>query len=259
MIVYCYTKRVFFLMPPDFMHWEDFVREHKNILGGSLIALVIVSVGFAIHQKDALLGMAATHSRSQASLSPTATSGIADNISTRDSDGDGLPDWEERIYGADPYKSDTDGDGTFDGEEIRLGRDPAKQNTAPEGQAPNDLLKIIQDPHFATSSTDLLGLKKEFFAKYLAAQGQNIRETTYRDLIKGFDAKKITPHNELIDLNISSDNSPEALRKYGNAFGLLINKYKIRTNRTEEEILGDGMETKNNATLRELQIGRAHV
>ena len=55
-----------------------------------------------------------------------------------DSDGDGLPDWKEALYGTDPHKADTDGDGTNDGDEIAQGRDPLKPNTAPAGQEPND-------------------------------------------------------------------------------------------------------------------------
>ena len=36
----------------------------------------------------------------------------------RDSDRDGLPDWEERLIGTDPYSKDSDGDGIDDGEEV---------------------------------------------------------------------------------------------------------------------------------------------
>lgn len=43
-----------------------------------------------------------------------------------DTDGDGLPDWEERLRGTDPMNPDTDGDGTEDGAEARAGRDPLK-------------------------------------------------------------------------------------------------------------------------------------
>lgn len=42
----------------------------------------------------------------------------------KDSDRDGLPNWEEKLRGTDPEKSDTDGDGASDGEEINLGRNP---------------------------------------------------------------------------------------------------------------------------------------
>lgn len=43
-----------------------------------------------------------------------------------DTDGDGLPDFEERLRGTDLEKPDTDGDGTSDGEEVALGRNPKK-------------------------------------------------------------------------------------------------------------------------------------
>ncbi len=41
-----------------------------------------------------------------------------------DSDGDGLPDAVEFVYGTDPHKADTDGDGIPDGAEIDAGTDP---------------------------------------------------------------------------------------------------------------------------------------
>ena len=34
----------------------------------------------------------------------------------KDSDGDGLPDWEEALFGTNPHNPDTDGDGTSDGD-----------------------------------------------------------------------------------------------------------------------------------------------
>ena len=41
-----------------------------------------------------------------------------------DTDGDGLPDYIETIYGSDPNNPDTDGDGYTDGEEVDGGYDP---------------------------------------------------------------------------------------------------------------------------------------
>lgn len=45
---------------------------------------------------------------------------------SKDSDGDGLKDWEESVWRTDPRKADSDGDGTPDGEEVAQNRDPAK-------------------------------------------------------------------------------------------------------------------------------------
>ncbi|MFY9462646.1 MAG: hypothetical protein WAP52_00475, partial [Candidatus Sungiibacteriota bacterium] len=56
----------------------------------------------------------------------------------QDSDADGLKDWEEILYHADPHNPDTDGDGAPDGEEVKLGRDPTKPNTAKSPKKPND-------------------------------------------------------------------------------------------------------------------------
>lgn len=56
-----------------------------------------------------------------------------------DSDHDGLPDWQEKIYGTDPKNPDTDGDGYLDGEEVASGYDPLKK-------APNDALVNAQTP-----------------------------------------------------------------------------------------------------------------
>ncbi len=236
------------------MNFSQF--SHKSIIISGAIAVAIISGGVYIklssqpHQESKLI----TQDIGLSTSSPTNA-----EFTDRDTDGDGLPDWEERLYGSDPLKKDTDGDGTPDGAEVRQGRDPAKANTAKSGQPANDMLTRLQDPHFATSSTDILGIKKEFFAKYLASQSKDIRTTTYRNLLGSFDVKKYRPQVEFVGLDVSSDNSTEGLRTYGNEFGLLIKKYTVRSHRTEEEILNDVLE-RNAATstkreaLKELQL-----
>ncbi|NQU39644.1 MAG: hypothetical protein HQ523_06805 [Lentisphaerae bacterium] len=53
-----------------------------------------------------------------------------------DTDGDGLPDWWERLYGLDPNTSDADADGDDDGwnngEEFARGSDPTRSNLDPQ-------------------------------------------------------------------------------------------------------------------------------
>lgn len=49
----------------------------------------------------------------------------ASNELLNDSDGDGLKNWEETLWGTDPNKKDTDGDGTPDGKEVKAGKDAA--------------------------------------------------------------------------------------------------------------------------------------
>ena len=52
---------------------------------------------------------------------------IIDSIATKDSDNDGLKDWEEALWQTAPNNPDTDGDGAKDGAEIAAGRDPLKK------------------------------------------------------------------------------------------------------------------------------------
>ncbi len=48
-----------------------------------------------------------------------------------DSDGDGMPDIVEEVYGTDPLNPDTSGDGVSDGERFLEGCDPRKQGCIP--------------------------------------------------------------------------------------------------------------------------------
>jgi hypothetical protein len=55
-----------------------------------------------------------------------------------DTDGDGLTDPVEGIYGTDPDRPDTDGDGLLDGAEVDLGTDPLDRDTDADGHADGD-------------------------------------------------------------------------------------------------------------------------
>lgn len=53
--------------------------------------------------------------------------------SAKDSDGDGISDWQEVMYGTDPYNPDTDGDGLLDGLEVEYGTDPFDPDSDGDG------------------------------------------------------------------------------------------------------------------------------
>lgn len=89
---------------------------------------------------------------------------IAERFGNLDSDGDGLQDWEENLWGSDIYNQDTDGDGLFDNDEVTAGRDP----TIP---APDDLIDGTRNA-FASSTdtgtrTETEQLAVAFFSSYL--------------------------------------------------------------------------------------------
>lgn len=71
-------------------------------------------------------------------LSASASDVFAGKNIFQDSDGDGLSNEEERLYGTDPFNKDTDGDGYSDGVEVKGGYNPLKK-------APGDRIVIGGD------------------------------------------------------------------------------------------------------------------
>jgi hypothetical protein len=223
------------------------IVEHKTLISSGIIALGILFIGIAVIQKEQADNDARTL---------TAGHPAVETVNDIDTDHDGLPDWREKLYfGSNINNPDTDDDGTNDGDEVRAGRNPIVKNTAAIGQTPNDKLPLLGETHYAASSTDTLGLKKDFFAQYLAQGSKNIKETTFRDLIKKVDAKTFAPNREIINLNVSSENDVSGIKTYANAFGVVIQKYSIRqTDQNEDVVIKNAMTKRDANTRAELQL-----
>lgn len=97
-----------------------------------LVAILVLLFGIAIGSYFVLKGQVGSGDISQQInyLLNKVGPGSEKNL---DSDNDGLKDWEEKVYGADPKNPDTDSDGYLDGEEVMAGYDPTKKS-------PNDEL-----------------------------------------------------------------------------------------------------------------------
>lgn len=98
----------------------NFFKNHPAVAAALIIGVAFVGSAFVI-SRDVPLNVA---DRAQASPS----SALRENILEKDSDGDGLFDWEETLWGTDPFMVDTDGDGILDGEYVRS----RSQNRTPE-------------------------------------------------------------------------------------------------------------------------------
>jgi len=83
-------------------------------------------------------------------------------IATKDSDADGLPDWEEALYGTSPTNPDTFKLGMTDGEAV------AKGLIVPK--AISDLVVATSSPSVGTLTDSFA---KSFFALYLSAKQMN--------------------------------------------------------------------------------------
>ena len=221
---------------------------HKNIYISGGIALLIIGVGAFLKYQPSLF------QNTEGNVLTMGTETASSTITSRDTDGDGLYDWEEQLYNTDSKKQDTDGDKTSDKEEVNLGRDPLKANTAKEGEDPSDLTE--NSVLLLNASTELSEQKKAFLTQYLAQAGKDVRETTYRDLLSKFDAKKYTPtRQELTGLNVVSDNTDEGFRTFINEFGKVVLRHKTKyAPRNEMDLLNEYTQTQNPKLLKDLEL-----
>lgn len=83
-----------------------------RISGASLIALLMIGGAYFLSGPSFLSSRIAGAESTEALLAAYAT---------KDTDADGLPDWQETLYGTDPSQQDTDKDGVSDGEAVRQG------------------------------------------------------------------------------------------------------------------------------------------
>jgi len=64
----------------------------------------------------------------------------------QDTDGDGLIDTDEKLYGTDPNNPDTDGDGFSDGDEVKNGFNPLGEGKLNEGVTESEVIKTEPTP-----------------------------------------------------------------------------------------------------------------
>lgn len=134
-----------------------FFREHRGIVAALIISGAVIVAGVLI-TLDAPIRVT-----EKAVASPTNE--IARSVAETDSDGDGLFDWEESLWGTDPQKVDSDGDGVLDGDQIR-GRAQAQiaeGNFGLPASAPETYTETFA---------------REFFGSYLELRSKGINPTT---------------------------------------------------------------------------------
>lgn len=72
----------------------------------------------------------------------------------QDTDGDGLPDWQEEIWKSDKNNIDSDGDGTSDGEEVNQNRNPIVAGPEDKILSDTEIASQIISESLANNKTD---------------------------------------------------------------------------------------------------------
>ncbi|MDP3734817.1 MAG: hypothetical protein Q8R39_00085 [bacterium] len=151
--------------------------------------------------------------------------------SERDSDSDGLEDWEEILWKTDTHNADTDGDGTNDGAEAGTGRDPTVAG-------PDDKIKTTSTPApkgvnegGSDDGSVTAAVGKELLSKYFVLKqsgGEIDPETAKRlveDSISGLSDTRAVRTYSTADIIIAERDSKGAIRDYGNAVGAIVTRY----------------------------------
>jgi hypothetical protein len=231
----------------------------KKFILISAICLLVIGGGFLIFQSE----------KGQKSVKiPSGYSGTNQIMATeidKDSDNDGLKDWEEALWKTDPSNPDTDGDNTPDGQEIKENRNPllAGENDKLENPKLGKAETSVNEP---SSLTDVFS--QQFFSNYLSLKeqgGGQISEQDKQELVTSF----LEATNSLgqspkefyakSDLKIDSEETKESVKEYGNNLAVIIKKYFDPIPETEMTILQKSLGNGNEAGLKNLeQIAAAY-
>lgn len=163
----------------------------------------------------------------------------------KDSDNDGLRDWEEELYRTNPFNPDTDGDGYLDGEEVDSGHNPLVKAPGDElgfyplplGEKYNLTNKILNEASIQKVVSSYLSQKIDYLEDHPEINDPNqfsaltdpstIKEMARRSIGDNYDylmeanEEYISELSEIFDISvadeqikISEDNSQEAIKLY---------------------------------------------
>jgi len=177
------------------------------------------------------------------------------SLTLKDTDQDGLKDWEEALWKTNPKNPDTDGDGTGDGNEVRAGRNPLVKG-------PKDVLATAAAPKItgADNRTTTQKIAEDIFGNYLTLKQSGVTLDSQQSgaivnaALKGVSTYSAAKKYILTDIHISRDESPAALRTYGNALGDIINKYGKPNVDNELIIVQNALQTNDSKKLSDLKI-----
>lgn len=191
--------------------------------------------------------------------------------SEQDTDGDGLLNWEENLWGTDPKRVDSDNDGTTDGDEAHQNRNPLKagpNDTLASGDFPNNGAAAGSSgtgsangaksgQKVALETTETAEVSRNLFAAYLEAKrlGLPIDEATKKRIVERAVAEKLsstkTKTYTSADIFISSSQDME---KYSSDLRAAFSAgtAKVASNQSEIDILQNAMKSNDTAELTKL-------
>ncbi len=187
---------------------------------------------------------------------------VPKELADKDSDGDGLKDWEESLWKTNPKDADTDSDGTNDYDEIKINRNPLKPNHS-KTSLPDDKIseEVIANQKKAEEEfnqlTDTQKISRVLFSQYIAAKqtgkiSDSDKQIILDTAINMMDENSKNSHTQN-DFKITQDNSTTTVRNYGNELGKAFFTGSRQENvQNELYILDRAVKTQDPETLKAL-------
>lgn len=222
----------------------------------SLILLIAGTSALAWYgyKKTSMIEYVNSESNGSAAVLSSSTESLA---TQKDSDSDGLPDWEEGLYGTNPNKADTDSDGTNDGKEVDLGRNPLIKG-------PKDFLVTKEKTATSTTEKEDLTLTdtfaRNFFTQYANLQQSGVKVTADNASQIAGDYLKATELPAIVAKQYSesdlylTDSDQAKLRNYRDAITAVFAKYWPNGNPNELNILQQSFNNNDPKALTKLTL-----
>lgn len=147
---------------------------HTLRIGGALVvALLLVGASYVLSGPSFL---------SSRIVGAESTDELLTAYAAKDSDNDGLPDWQESLYGTNPSKPDTDEDGVSDGDAAKQGLLSTQKlltDRTAEPISAEDIPGVSAKPGTMTDD-----FSKIFFERYMSSwSGQPLTDKEQQDLL----------------------------------------------------------------------------
>ncbi len=202
--------------------------------------------------------MLARDARSPQVAQASAETALLQAIASKDSDSDGLPDWEETLYGTDPKVADSFHLGMTDGAAVTKGlivpkaiADVPIAASAPSSTSVNGSL-----PSAPADGTLTAVFAKNFFTLFLAAKqntgGADLTEAQMNDIVNQAISSLTSSVTAAPDFKVARDltvsgSGPEALKAFAVSAEAVFAKNVSPTKKSEITYLSDAVE-RNDAT-----------
>jgi hypothetical protein len=183
---------------------------------------------------------------------------LLQTLATRDSDHDGLPDWEEALYGTDPHNPDTFHLGMTDGEAVARGLIVPKAITDLPPAATSSESAANSLPGAPADGTLTAAFAQDFFSLYTAAKqangGQPLTASdtaaiAYQATQQLAQSVKPAPdYKQLSDLTVSGQ-GPAALRTFAAAAQAVMEHATTTATLSEIDYLKEALTSPDQATI----------